>query len=124
MRIPFGNETVTLIKRVETQVDGKTRVRFAKHILVGCSWHRSAARIMGATEAVRTEEITCRIPEGRIAPEIGDCLFLGSVPEKITGSAELAEALHARKGSAFRVNSISDNTGKGKPMPHYAARGG
>lgn len=123
--IPFGNETVTLIKRVETVTDGKTAVSYKRYILTGCSWKRSATRFLNDTDAVRREEITCRIPAGQIAPEIGDCLFLGTPKLSISNAKTLSEALEKhRNGSAMRVTSISDNTRPGLPMPHVAARGG
>lgn len=122
--IPFGNETVTLIKRAETVVDGKTKVGYKKYILTGCSWKRSATRFLNDTDAVRREEITCRIPAGQMTPEIGDCLFLGTPRLSITNAKTLSEAMEKHKGSAMRITSVSDNTRPGLPLRHIAARGG
>lgn len=123
--IPFGNSTVTLIKRTETEKDGKTAVSYKRHILTGCSWKRSATRFLNDTDAVRREEITCRIPAGQIKPEIGDCLFLGELRLNVSNTKELSEALEKRRsGGAMRITSISDNTMPGLPLRHIAARGG
>lgn len=35
--IPFGNETVTLVQRTETVVNGKTQVTYQAAKLTGCS---------------------------------------------------------------------------------------
>lgn len=122
--IPFGNDTVTLIKRVETVVDGRTRVSYKKHILIGCSWKRSATRFLNDTDAVRREEITCRIPAGQMMPEIGDCLFLGTPKLTISSAKMLSEALEKHRGGAMRITSVSDNTRPGLPLRHIAVRGG
>lgn len=125
MIFPMGNETVTLIMRVERVENGKTRVNYAKHMLHGCSWRQRLSRYLNDTDAVRSREITCRIPAGQMKPSPGDCLFLGTLEDTPGNSREIAEALerHASSG-AFRIQSVADNARRGMPMPHYAARGG
>lgn len=123
--IPFGKHTVTLIRRTEVTEGGKTRAEYEKHILKGCSWRRKASWRGFDAERTLTEEITCRIPADQRKPNAGDCLFLGEIGEKITDSRSLSAALKAhREKGAFQITTVSDNTGAGIPMPHYAAWGG
>lgn len=122
--IPFGNETVTLIKRVESVQDGRTHVSYSKHTLTGCSWRMRATRYKYDMETVASAEVTCRIPYGQKAPDVGDALFLGKIKDVITDSKTLAEALEAHKSTgACKVTAVSDNTRAGLPLPHYAATG-
>lgn len=122
--IPFGRETVTLIKRVETVVDGRTHVGYSKHTLTGCSWRMRAARYQYDTETVGSVEVTCRIPYGQKAPDVGDVLFLGAIRDVISDSKTLADAIEAHKSTgACRITAVSDNTRAGLPLPHYAATG-
>lgn len=124
MRIPFGNETVTLIRRLENIIDGKTHVYYERQVLHSCSWRRSTMRSIGDAETVYSAEIICRIPAGQCVPGMGDCLFLGDLQLDITSSRELAQALEAHsRGKAFRIASVVDNARSGLPLPHYAARG-
>lgn len=123
--IPFGNAIVTLVKRIEKVTNGKTAVSYEKHTLTGCSWKKSATRYLNDTDAIRREEITCRVPEGQMMPEIGDCLFLGTPEFDATNAKTLSEALEKHRCTgAIRVTSISDNARPGMPMRHIAARGG
>ena len=123
--IPFGNEIVTLIKRTETVINGKTAVSYSKHTLSGCSWRRRATRFLNDTDAMRREEITCRIPVGQIEPQVGDCLFLGRLDIAISDAKSLVDALEKHKSAgAMRITSISDNSRPGLPLRHIAARGG
>ena len=122
--IPFGHETVTLVKRIETVVDDRTRVSYEKHTLTSCSWRMRTVRNQYDMETVRSVEITCRIPYGQKAPNVGDVLFLGKVSDVITDSKTLADAIDAHRGTgACRITAVSDNTRAGLPLPHYAATG-
>ena len=123
--IPFGNETVTLIQRVEAEENGRTRTEYAKRILSGCSWRKKAGWSQFDTEKHRSEEITCRIPAHNQRPNAGDYLFLGEIQEEITDTASLRAAMkaHAATG-AMEITSLSDNARPGMPMPHYLAWGG
>lgn len=122
--IPFGNETVTLIKRIETVTEGKTHVSYKRYVLQGCSWKKSVSRTVFDSEANRNAEITCRIPAGQNAPAVGDCLFLGNLRLDIATSNDLAAALKANEArGAFRANFVSDNSRPGVPLPHFVAKG-
>lgn len=122
--IPFGNETVTLIKRVEKTVDGRTQVSYRRHVLSGCSWRRRTVWQRYDVETIAVEEITCRIPSGQTMPAAGDALFLGEISGTIADSKTLANAIEKyRATGACRIDSVADYTRPGMPMPHYAARG-
>ena len=41
--IPFGNETVTLVRRTEETVNGKTKAVYSRLTATGCSWRAPAA---------------------------------------------------------------------------------
>lgn len=121
--IPFGNETVTLIKRVETVNNGKTAVSYSRHIIDRCSWRTVAITNRLDTQQVRSYEIVCRMPPG-IAPAPEDALFLGLIESTPESSVQLDDMiLRHRSSGAFRVDRVSDNTRPGFPLPHYAARG-
>ena len=122
--IPFGTVMVTLIHRREIVEDGKTHVRYERYMLRGCSWRRKSAWQQFDTEKTRTDEITCRIPADQRRPEAGDYLFMGEINDTITGTRELQAAMRAHRNTgAMQITSVSDNTGSGVPMPHYAAWG-
>ena len=117
--IPFATETVTLLKRVETQIDRRTHVSYERRLLTGCSWRRTSSWTQMDTEMRRTETVTCRIPLGQARPEPGDYLFLGDVPT----DGDPAELLTVHRATgAFRIGSVGDHTLPGTPIPHYAAR--
>ena len=118
--IPFGNQTVTLLKRVEKQENGRTKVAHTAHVLTGCSWQRTAGWPQYDTEQRRTESVVCRIPSGNIAPAPGDYLFLGNIKAD-RDPAALMDAYRAT--GAVRITSVNDRTAPGTPLPHYVARG-
>ena len=122
--LPFGGENLTLVQRVEAEVDGRTQVGYVKHMLGGCSWRRRSVWKQNGARMERGEEISSRIPAGQAIPHTGDCLFRGDVPENIESSADLSAVLEAhREDGAFRIASVADNAGDGAPLAHYAARG-
>lgn len=122
--IPFGNSTVTLIRRVETTVNGKTKVGYKRHVLSGCSWKQKTIWRQIGTDMQLAAEVVCRIPLNQTAPATGDYLFLGDVRLDITSVSSLnaAISLH-RKTGVMRVASVANNGLFGVPMPHIAARG-
>lgn len=122
--IPFGNETVTLIQRIELLVNEKKQVKYTRHIISGCSWKMSNQWSHVGAEMQRRTEVTCRIPHGNVTPVPGDYLFFGYIKDKITDTASLSEALAKnRANGAMRVASVSNNSLVGFPMPHVTARG-
>ena len=123
--IPFGNETVTLIKRVETVVDGRTLTEYAKYLLHGCSWRRSTGWSQFDAEKHRSGDATCRIPADQQRPDAGDYLFLGEITDEIidTGTLRAAIKAHERTG-VMEITTLSDNARPGMPLPHHLAWGG
>ena len=122
--IPFGNETVTIIRRVETVIDGKTSVGYKKETIDGCSWRRIATAQRVDREIVRGENIVCRMPPTIAPPACGDVFLLGTIKTTPANSADLDAIIEShRKSGAFRIVSVTDNTRPGFPLPHYAARG-
>lgn len=123
--IPFGNETVTMVRRTEsTGSDGRTAVAYSTVKLTGCSWHRST-RIYQQDEAlIASESITCRIPASQTKPQTGDLLILGDVTVTVTSGAAFRQLIEDHQGTdgAFVVTTVSDNARAGYPLPHYAAR--
>jgi hypothetical protein len=116
--IPFGGETLTLLKRVETKKDRRTHVAYERHLLTGCSWRRKAVWSRMDSEMRSTDVIVCRIPRQKVVPNVGDYLFRGDVSTDSDPSA-LLEA-HKSTG-AFQVMSVGDYTSPGM-LPHYVAR--
>ena len=123
--IPFGNETVTLVHRVQEQIDNKTQVNYERHLLTGCSWQRIHRYNREGDVLVPAEGVTCRVPVGQTRPNPGDLLILGNVAVVVNTGADFQSLIehHRNNGGAFVVASISDNARPGMPMPHYAARG-
>lgn len=123
--IPFGNETVTLVQRIETVVNGRTTVTYDKQKLTGCSWRRTARIIRIDNALISEESIVCRVPAGQVKPKAGDLMILGDVNVAITSGAGYQQLIEQYRGSdgAFVVTSVKDNARPGMPMPHYAARG-
>ena len=119
--IPFGNETVTLIRRIETVADGKTSVSYTTEHLIGCSWKRARRWQREGESIVPYEGITCRIPAGQPAPHPGDLLILGNAAETVTTYAQYQSLIekYAATDGAFVAASVSDNTRPGWPMAHY-----
>ena len=122
--IPFGNETVTLVRRVEAKENGRTAVRYETAALTGCSWRRTQRWSREGEVLVPGEGITCRVPAGQTAPKSGDLMILGDVAVTVTGGADYNRLIEQYRDSdgAFVVASVSDNNRPGMPMPHYAAR--
>lgn len=122
--IPFGDLTVTLVQRIEVITNGKTQIKYARHILSGCSWKMQDRWQLVGTEMQRSIDITCRIPHGSVMPTVGDYLFRGYLREPITDTKSVNEAIAKYRASgAMRVASVSNNAIAGMPMPHIAARG-
>ena len=125
MSIPFGNETVTLVQRLENIVNGRTQVTYETATLTGCSWRRTT-RITRTDNAMLTEEVMiCRVPAGQTKPKTGDLMILGDVTATVQSGADYQQLIESYRGSdgAFVVSSVSDNARPDMPMPHYAARG-
>ena len=122
--IPFGNETVTLIRRVETAgEDGKTGISYTKHVITGCSWKKSTRWALIDTAKQLMVEIVCRVPAGQAVPAANDYLILGSVKEKISGTADIRAMRKKYKDGMMEIAYVSDNARSGMPMAHYACRG-
>ena len=122
--IPFGNETVTLIKRNEITENGRKKTVYSKHILTGCSWKQTERWIQYDTEKRLSYGVTCRVPAGQAAPAADDYLFLGTIKEEIITTADIRAAMAAHKGRAIQITYVADNVRNGFPMPHYACTGG
>lgn len=120
--IPFGNETVTLIRRVENIVDGKTRVSYAMHTIGGCTWRRVSTQRMDVTQTDKGVQVVCRMP-ARFMPAIGDALVLGICDTVPANGRELNALIESARPNAIFVTSVSDNARPGMPIPHYAAKG-
>ncbi len=121
--IPFGNDVVTLIRRVEKVVDGKTAVTYKREIVERCSWRRVSVVNRVDRQLESSTEIVCRMPPHSV-PARGDVLILGTVRATPKNSAELDALMEShRKSGAMRIVSVADNTRPGFPLPHYAVRG-
>lgn len=124
--IPFGNETVTLIVRSETtDSSGRHHASYAKHTLTGCSWRRRTQRSREETVHKDAESITVRVPPGQTIPAVGDLMIFGEYSGTISSSADFEGIIEAKRstGGAFLVQSVSDNTMSGSPIPHFKAAG-
>lgn len=120
--IPFGNDAVTLIRRVGNLVDNKTTVSYKKALYERCSWRRVAVARRVDRQLERSEETICRMPP-ESKPACGDVVILGTIKGLPADSAELDALIAANRGKAMRITSVSDNTRAGFPLPHYAVRG-
>lgn len=122
--IPFGHETVTLIRRETAVTDGRTQASYRKVILTGCSWRRSDELHMNGNGVIGSETVTCRIPSGQTKPRAGDLLILGNYAGTVSSAADFKGIVDTLKpdGGAFVVQSVTDNTLSGAPMPHWKAR--
>lgn len=123
--IPFGNDTVTLVRRVETvnPETGRTAVTYAREALTGCSWRRARRWQQAGETFLPVEAVVCRIPADQTRPAPGDLLILGDADVTVTSGAEL-QALIEQYGEgdgAIRVSSVRDNARPGFPLPHWAA---
>lgn len=121
--IPFGNDVVTLIRRVGNVVNGKTDVTYKRETVERCSWRRVSVINRADRQLERSTEIVCRMPPTAV-PACGDVLILGTVRTTPKNSAELDALIQSRRNSgAIRITSVADNTRTGFPLPHYAVRG-
>ena len=123
--IPFGTETVTLIRRTETvDENGKTRVSYATETLRGCSWRRTRRDQLYDSQLLPVETITCRVPAGQAVPKAGDLLILGEVSVSVESWSDYQQIIESCKdtGGAFTAASVADNTRPGMPMPHWTVR--
>ena len=121
--IPFGNDVVTLIRRVEKVVNGKTTVAYKRETVERCSWRRVSIVNRVDRQLERGTEIVCRMPPTAV-PACGDVLILGMVRTTPNDSAELDALIQSHRNSgAMRIVSVADNTRTGFPLPHYAVRG-
>lgn len=125
MSLPFGNETVTLVRRTETMDNGKTQVAYTSQTLTGCSWRRTARIIRNDNALISEESVVCRVPEGQAVPRAGDLMILGDVAVTVASGADYQGLIEQYRGGdgAFIVTSVKDNARSEMPMPHYAARG-
>lgn len=122
--IPFGYERVTLIQRLEVIINGKTDVRYVRHILNGCSWSANDIWRNVGTEMQRASEVVCKIPVGNVTPDTGDYLFLGYMQELVEDAKSLNKAIDTyRKSGVMRVASVSNRALYGMPLPHITVRG-
>ena len=124
--IPFGNETVTLVRRSEEVRNGKTAVGYAAIRLTGCSWRRTQGVRRSDNAVLDVETVICRVPADQTRPHTGDLMILGDVTVEITGGADYQRVIeqYRRDDGAFFVSSVRDNARPGMPLPHYAAKGG
>ena len=122
--IPFGNEAVTLVRRIEATAEGRTQVTYQTDALTGCSWQRTNSLVREGETLRQVEGIVCRVPHDQAKPHTGDLMILGDVAVTVTGWADYQGLIEAYKGTdgAFVVASVADNARPGMPMPHYAAR--
>ena len=115
--IPFGNETVTMLHKLETG--------YERYVLTGCSWRTSNEKALSIDAVIYTERTTCRIPSKYVRPDPGDLFILGEVMADAKDEIELVrlmESLRKQGMCVFRVQSCADNS-KGNVLPHYAATG-
>lgn len=122
--IPFGGETVTLIRRTEATVNGRTQASYQSYTLSECSWRRSNEMRMDGNGVKGDRTVTCRVPADQEAPRPGDLLILGRYAGTVSSAADYKRIVDATKadGSAFVVEEVTDNTRGGSPMPHWKAR--
>lgn len=122
--IPFGNETVTLVQRIEGTVNGKKHITYRTAKLNGCSWTRTNSIIREGEVLRPAEGIACRIPADQTKPHTGDLLILGDVAVTVTGGADYQQLIEQYRDTdgAFVAASVYDGARLGMPLPHYAAR--
>ena len=97
--IPFGNETVTLVQRTETVVNGKTQATYATAKLTGCSWQRTLRYIREGEVMAPTEGIVCRVPAGQTVPHAGDLMILGDVTVSASSGADYQRLIEQYRGT-------------------------
>ena len=124
--IPFGDETVTLVRRTLTpDENGRNHAVYSTELLTGCSWRRTT-RIVRNGEALLSEErAVCRVPAGQTKPMPGDLLIHGARSVNVESGAEYNRLLEETRDSdgAMVVTSVKDNARPGMPLPHYAVSG-
>lgn len=121
--VPFGNKTVTLVKRHANRINGKLNTAYSKHIVKNCSWSQAARWVLYGDEKRLVTEITCRIPAGQAVPQADDYVFLGVIRENIETTEDVRRAMANHKGEAVQVQYVADNAHNALPMAHYACRG-
>ena len=122
--IPFGNEAVTLVRRIEATVEGRTQVTYQTDALTGCSWQRTNSVLREGETLRMVEGTVCRVPADQPRPRTGDLLILGEVAVTVTSGAEYQQLIEQYRdtGGAFVAASVADNARPGMPLPHYAVR--
>lgn len=123
--IPFGYDTVTLVQRTETVVDGLKQARYSRAVLTGCSWRYTLRNNREAEVIAPIDGVICRVPAGQAVPHAGDLMILGDVAVTVQSGADYQRLIERYRdsGGAFVVTSVADNARPGMPMPHYAAKG-
>lgn len=124
--IPFGEETVTLVRRIEGKdTNNRTAVSYETARLIGCSWRRTTRLVRDGSAVFAAEALICRVPAGQTKPRPGDLMILGVADVTITSGADYQSLIEEYRDSdgGFVVTSVKDNARPGMPIPHYAARG-
>lgn len=123
--IPFGFNTVTLIRRAESRDEaGRTHTTWKRVILSGCSWRAQCAAQLSESMVSSHPKVICRIPAGQPHPHVGDVLLLGDVDASPATATDVdALLICQRDKGAFRVTSVGDYTQAGTPLPHCVAKG-
>ena len=86
--IPFGNETVTLVHRTESTVNGRKQAAYSVEMLTGCSWRRTRQWVRMGEVLTPADTVTCRIPADQTRPGTGDLLILGSASVTVNSGAD------------------------------------
>lgn len=123
--IPTGVYTVTLFRRSEEKVGGRTAVTYERETLTGCTWRRRRSLTRAGETLLPVEEVICRVPAGQAEPKPGDLMILGDVEETVASSADFQrlKEQYADTGGAFVAASVRRNVLPGMPVPHWAVRG-
>lgn len=126
MGVPFGNNTVTVIERIEARGnDGKTRVSYQLNTLKGCSWKPAKTRNLANREHGDSVRISCRIPaNGQRCPCLGDVMILGSVKQVPEDAQEVRKLMdESGMNGAFIVSLVKNNAMAGFPLSHFLVEG-
>ncbi|MBQ6374013.1 MAG: hypothetical protein IJJ45_05930 [Clostridia bacterium] len=97
--IPFGNEAVTLVRRIEAAINGRTQVTYQTETLTGCSWQRTNSLVREGEALRQVEGIVCRVPAGQTKPVTGDLMILGAAAVTVTGWADYQGLIEAYRGT-------------------------
>ena len=121
--IPFGHETVTLVRRAELVSNGKKHTAYTAEVLTGCSWRWTHQTVRIGEVMTQYDTITCRIPPDQTKPSPGDLMIRGQVAVTVTSGADYNALIEQYRGTdgAFVVGSVADNA-QGFPLAHWAAR--